>query len=535
MGLISSFVNTSSILHAQGHTFAAYLLSLSRSSLPALAPSSLMSLLQSYRAWWLDMYRTNPFHVMIETGLIVFMVLTVVATRGSKPGKYSVKLTEKEKQELLDTWVPEELTPDLSDEEREVMRGNQVPVTGYSGSHFTKETVIETGTAVGTTVNTALKTVNTTLNMANFDFLGLATRKSLKQASAAALTKYGCGSCGPRGFYGTIKPHLSLEALVAHLTSTSDSIMYSDANSCVSSTIAAFSKRGDQLVVDEGLYESLTTGVGLSRSNVKTFKHNDMHSLRQVLEKLRSASKGAGAQDQRRFVVVEGIYRMHGDIAPLDEIVKLKDEFGYRLIVDESLSFGVMGKTGLGACEHYGVCESVEIRTISLENVVGAVGGITVGDDEVVDHQRLSGAGYCFSASAPPFVAKAAMDSCRVIVEEGEQLRKVLVKNVASLRKGIESVKGIELWGGDERSPLVFFRLTGEFEEEERARKTKELARAIVKGGVSVVCSSDYKKASERFLIAKPGDNVRLTVNVCLTKKMIEDAVGVIKRCVEEL
>jgi len=223
------------------------------------------------------------------------------------------------------------------------------------------------------------------VNLSTFDFLGLSTRPEVKEASVAALTIYGCGSCGPRGFYGTITPHLELEGTYARIMGNGDSIMYSDANSCVSSTIAAFAKRGDLLVVDEGLYESLTTGVGLSRSNVKTFKHNDATSLRLVLEKISMDDKRLKRKvsEQRRFIVVEGIYRMSGDVAPLDEFVRLKEIYKYRMIVDESLSFGVMGETGLGACEHFNVMDNVEIRTVSLENVIGSIGGVTVGDEEV--------------------------------------------------------------------------------------------------------------------------------------------------------
>ena len=98
----------------------------------------------------------------------------------------------------------------------------------------------------------------------------------MKDASKAAMSKYGCGSCGPRGFYGTIDVHLQLEESIAKFTGSDQAILYSDGASAVSSTIAAFAKRGDLLVVDEGVYEPLVTGVTLSRANVKWFRHNDM-------------------------------------------------------------------------------------------------------------------------------------------------------------------------------------------------------------------------------------------------------------------
>ena len=112
---------------------------------------------------------------------------------------------------------------------------------------------------------------------------------------------------------------------------------------------------------------------------------------------------------QRRFIVVEGLYRNTGELCPLPELIELKDEFCYRLIVDESLSFGVFGRTGKGLTEYYNVdINEVDIMTISMDTSLAAVGGLCVGSREVVDHQRLSGAGYCFSASSPPFLSAVA-------------------------------------------------------------------------------------------------------------------------------
>jgi Aminotransferase class I and II len=116
----------------------------------------------------------------------------------------------------------------------------------------------------------------TVLNMATHDFLAMSSNAEVKDASRIALEKYGCGSCGPRGFYGTIDVHLQLEQAIAEFTGTQGAIMYSDGASTVTSTIAAFAKRGDLLVVDDGVYEPIVTGVTLSRANIEWFRHNDM-------------------------------------------------------------------------------------------------------------------------------------------------------------------------------------------------------------------------------------------------------------------
>ena len=240
----------------------------------------------------------------------------------------------------------------------------------------------------------------------------------------------GCGSCGPRGFYGTIDAHLEVEEAMSSYLGTEGAILYSDGASAATSTVAAFAKRGDLLIVDEGVSESLLVGVTLSRANVRYFRHNDVKDLKRVLEKVRlqDVQYKRKSTDQRRFLIVEGLYRNWGTIAPLKEIVKLKEEYHYRLIVDDSHAIGTLGKNGRGSLEHAGLKPMVhaEIITFSLENALGSVGGMTVGSEEVVDHQRLSGAGYCFSASAPPFLSKVCLASVRRL--EG-RLDDMLVEN----------------------------------------------------------------------------------------------------------
>jgi serine palmitoyltransferase len=113
--------------------------------------------------------------------------------------------------------------------------------------------------------------------------------------------------------------------------------------------------------------------------------------------------------------VVEGLYKNSGTIVPFDELAPLKHEFNYRLILDESFSFGTLGPSGRGALELHKKRHmyDAKIVTISLENALGSIGGVTVGNEEIVDHHRLSGAGYCFSASSPPFTASATISSLK--------------------------------------------------------------------------------------------------------------------------
>lgn len=363
------------------------------------------------------------------------------------------------------------------------------------------------------------------LNFCNFDFLGFQTSDTIRDASTKALNKYGCGSCGPRGFYGTIDTHLQLEESIAQFTRTDNAIMYSDGASTCSSTVAAFAKRGDVLVVDEGVYEPITTGVTLSRANVHWFKHNDVEDLERVLKELQATDRRLKRQPnaQRRFIVVEGLYKNIGSIAPLDKIVELKHKYHYRLMLDESFSFGTLGETGRGALEEYGKrpMHDAEIITIALENSLGSVGGVTVGNEEVVDHQRLSGAGYCFSASAPPFTASAAVASLKVM-EEKPELIKQLQSNVRYMYQKLEERLTTPklIVTSDIRSPIVVLQL--EHESIYEAAVMRGIMRECLKRGIAVVATGQDASSHSRTELAPC---IRMTVSAIHTPEDIEKAV----------
>ncbi|GMH53762.1 hypothetical protein TL16_g01525, partial [Triparma laevis f. inornata] len=488
--------------------------SVSLSSLPT--SSSLHQFLSNYKQWWLELVSEDPVHVVVETVLLFTIIVVIWRGNGSaskKKGKFDSKLTHREKEQLISDWKSTPLTPSLTPSEKRIVLRNSTQVTDYNGTHI-----------LTTSSSTPL------LNLSTFDFLCMSVSSTVKSASLETLKTYGCGSCGPRGFYGTIKPHLKLEEEFARVWGVNESIMYSDGASTSSSTVAAFAKRGDLLIIDDGICEGLLTGVTLSRSNVKSFKHNDMEDLRKVLEKIRKEDKRMrrNVLEQRRFIVTEAVYRNYGSILPLDELVNLKNEFCFRLIVDESLSFGVLGPNGLGITDLYNLPNSIEITTVSLENALGSVGGMTIGDDEVVDHQRLSGAGYVFSASAPPFVSSASVASLGVIEEDGPRMIKILKKNTASIVKIVNNIKHLEL-RSDPNSPIIFASLPSSNEEshEDQNLILQNIAEECKKNGVLIVATGDH--VTDHLLVSSPPPMLRMTVNVMHTEGMLKEAGKVIE------
>jgi len=409
----------------------------------------LLSIPNRYRVWWIHLLHSDPLHVLVETLLIVMCIVLVILQRRADwrfdQERKRYKPTKDEEEELINEWKMERRKPlgaviggSIRQKEETTAdgAGTGLVVMGMEGSRLLLQlgcnddkqlAKIQTNGDVDSSSNepqtsSSMTTTTTTttisaINFATLDCLASSSSPTLRTVARNALSHYGCGSCGPRGFYGTIDAHLEVESAMSAFLGTEGAILYSDGASAATSTLAAFAKRGDLLIVDEGVNEALLVGVTLSRANVRYFRHNNMRDLRRVLEKIKTHDETCHrhSADQRRFLIVEGLYRNWGTIAPLDEIVKLKEEFCYRLILDDTHGMGVLGTTGRGTLEHFGLrpMMNAEIITFSLEYSFGSVGGMTVGCEEVVDHQRLSGAGYCFSASAPPFLSKVCLASIR--------------------------------------------------------------------------------------------------------------------------
>lgn len=369
-------------------------------------------------------------HLFVEVVLFAVIVF-LLSQKSYKPPKKP--LTEKEIDDLCEEWVPEPLIPLITEEmqyEPPVLESSAGPHTIVNG----KEVV----------------------NFAAANYLGLIGHEKLLESCTSAMEKYGVGSCGPRGFYGTIDVHLDCEARIAKFLGTPDSILYSYGLSTMFSAIPAFCKKGDIIVVDEGVHWGIQNGLYLSRSTIVYFKHNDMESLRNTLEEI--TVKNKRAKKLRRYIVVEAVYQNSGQIAPLDEIVKLKEKYRFRVLLDESNSFGVLGKAGRGLTEFCGVpVEKIDIITAAMGHALAAEGGFCTGSARVTDHQRLSSSGYVFSASLPPYLASAAITAIDVLEENPDLIIK-LKKNITLLWKGLSGVTGLLLASNPE-SPIVFLKL----------------------------------------------------------------------------
>ena len=401
----------------------------------------------AYAAWWTRLLRDAPEHVFVETLLVcllIYLLLSGTKRRSARDGK----LSEREIDELVRDWAPEPLVPAQSGVASEIVSRWKVVESADEHGFVTLrgKARSEEGTSplFSKLFGGAESAPAKLLNCASFDFLGMSGSSRVRDAAAGALRRYGCGSCGPRGFYGSIDVHEDLEVRVAKFMGCERAIAFSDSASCCTSTVAAFAKRGDLLVVDDAVCEPLRTGCCLSRATVVPFAHNDPVDLERVLAAVAAddAAKQRDPRGQRRFVVSEAVSRDVGDVAPLAALVALKDKYGYRLVLDESLSVGVLGDTGRGLKEACGIedATAVEITTVDMSPAFGSLGGLCVGTDEVIDHQRLSGAGYCFSAAAPPFYSAAALAALDLVDAEGGRAALANLRaNARALHAGLEA------------------------------------------------------------------------------------------------
>jgi len=285
------------------------------------------------------------------------------------------------------------------------------------------------------------------------------------------------------------------------------------------------------------------TGIVLSRSFVKFFKHNDMDDLERVLRRMSDAdsrnghNRGKAIQLQRRFIVVEGLYRNFGDLCPLPRLVALKEKYGFRLIMDESFSLGTLGATGRGIAEHYGIDRgSIEITTASMANALSSIGGFCAGSREVVDHQRLSGAGYCFSASAPPFLSAVASASLALVASEGADMVARLRTNAMLLREAVGAIDGLRVTSA-EVSPIVHCTLDHDHAAHHADRMADvavlaAIARASRGRGVIAV-HAKYVAALEGAELPCP--SLRLTVSAAHTPQDVAKGAAALSLAVAEV
>jgi 8-amino-7-oxononanoate synthase len=267
--------------------------------------------------------------------------------------------------------------------------------------------------------------------LASNNYLGLTADERVIAGAREALERYGTGLTGSRLLNGTTPLHLELERELADWMEEEDAIVFTTGHQANLGTLGTLLGPGDTVVVDSGDHASLLDGAILSRAKLRAFRHNRLDKLERALE--RAAGDGGGI-----LVVVDGVFSMEGDVAPLVEISELCRRSGARLMVDEAHGVGVLGARGAGACEALGVEDSADLRMGTFSKSLASCGGFVAGPAEVIEFLRIQSRAFLFTAAAVPAALGAALAALRIIRSaEGPPLMQRVLDNARLLRRGL--------------------------------------------------------------------------------------------------
>src|SRR4051812_13144180 len=266
------------------------------------------------------------------------------------------------------------------------------------------------------------------------NYLGLTGDPRVIQGARDALERFGTGLTGSRLLNGTIDLHLELERELAEWMGTEDAIVFTTGHQANLGALGTLLAPGDTVVADSGDHASILDGCLLSRAKLRAFRHNRMDLLAKQLS--RATDDGGGV-----LVVVDGVFSMEGDIAPLGEITELARAHGARVMVDEAHGAGVLGARGAGTAELLGVEDDVDLRMGTFSKSLASCGGFVAGSHEVIDFLRIQSRAFLFTASAVPAAVGAALAALRVVRSpEGPQLLDAVLDNARYLRDGLHDL-----------------------------------------------------------------------------------------------
>ncbi len=270
--------------------------------------------------------------------------------------------------------------------------------------------------------------------LASNNYLGLTGDERVMKGAQDALHRYGTGLTGSRLLNGTTPLHLELERELAQWMGTDDALVFTTGHQANVGTLGTLLGPGDTVIVDSADHASILDGALLSKAKLRAFRHGRLEKLERALE--RAKADGGGI-----LVVVDGVFSMEGDIAPLVDVVELCKAHGARLMVDEAHGAGVLGARGAGACDLLGVEAEVDLRMGTFSKSLASCGGFIAGSAEVIDYLRISSRAFLFTASAVPAALGAALAALRIIRSpEGPPLLAEVLENARHLADGLREI-----------------------------------------------------------------------------------------------
>jgi len=338
------------------------------------------------------------------------------------------------------------------------------------------------------------------------NYLGLANDPRMKKAAIEAIEKFGTGVAGSRFLNGNTVLHEELERKLARFKGRERALIYATGYQMNVGVVSALAGPGDVVIVDKLDHASIIDGCRMSGAEIKRFKHNDLLDLEKVLK---SIDKNKG-----KLVVVDGVFSMEGDIAPLPEISKICRKYGARLIVDDAHATGVLGKRGKGTCEYFRL-ENGEVDLVvgTCSKSFASVGGFVVGDKKVIDYIQHVSRSMIFSAALPPACVASISKAIDIIEEEPQRIKQLWDNSKYLLKR----LKDIACNIGPTQTPIIPV-LIGDNE------KTFMLWRMLFDNGVFSNPVISPAVPPKRTLI-------RVVVTATHTKEQLDRALNIFEHC----
>jgi 8-amino-7-oxononanoate synthase len=266
---------------------------------------------------------------------------------------------------------------------------------------------------------------------ASYGYLGLLGHPRINAAAKKAVDKFGTGTNGVRTLAGSLTIHTELEETIAEFKHSESAVTYSSGYATNLSVVSTLMGRGDYVLSDKLNHASIVDGCLMSGAEFRRFRHNDMADLEKRLEQVPG--------DRAKLVISDSVFSMDGDIVDLPAMVKLCKKYGAWLMIDEAHSIGVLGKTGRGIEEHFGLEDAIDIKMGTLSKTIPSVGGYIAASKEITTYLRHTSRAYIFSAALPPAQTAAANEAFKVILDEPWRIEK-LNQNTQQFIGGLKAV-----------------------------------------------------------------------------------------------
>lgn len=268
--------------------------------------------------------------------------------------------------------------------------------------------------------------VHNVIMLGSNSYLNLSTHPQVMEGAKQALEKFGYGMGAVSNYAGITDIHKELEKRIANFYGTEDSIVFPSGYGANIGIISALCGKNDVIINDAANHASIFDGCMLSGADVKVFPHRDMKGLERILSRIPDEKTG-------RLIITDGVFSMDGDMAPLDKIIELAEKYNCRLMVDDAHGVGVVGPTGRGTSEYYGVMDKIDLNVGMLSKGPGGLGGYCAASRQIIQYLRLYARSYFFSTALPASVAGGLNEAFKLL-EADNAGRKKLWQNTEYLK-----------------------------------------------------------------------------------------------------